>query len=573
MSTTHIISPRHLMKKRERSTNHRALFSKRMMSMQFLAGRCSVLILFLNATFLFTKFYSTYLSQSVDRYLHRQISIFLQPLHTDDRQVLFDVPIAFFEKKMEFETNTSTVYTEFSPLITSDNIIQTTSNDSILLIPKPNPFDSIPPMSIPFVEQYEMIPNETSFSYFYERMIQNRHQCIYHIRQKHYDVLNRFFHTEDNNPLNVLLVDPAYHENVGDHMLTLGENYYYNNIQTNDAIIEQCSYTQAGSFVEPCRNFTTTTGLFPNTSIVTKNNKTVAMWHAGGNWGNLWRTTHLKRIESFRMILEAGYRRIISMPQSLYYITLKDKTMNKTAEVDKRRDTVRMERSIAVGLGLVPVNKINTTTPQEVYRILRNNANIVKDRLVFTWREFVSFQQASQLYPYATNLLVPDIAFQLGPYNGTNLIEKSSTIVRTDIVFFLRLDYESIFYKQRNRDRLQQIIQSKTRRNITFTLVDWKDRLEMFNTTDYFFTDTSIQLLAMGKVVIADRLHASILAYLSGIPLIYLDNVSRKINQTLQVAFKQWKGCENRQHGMYDSAKNLSSAISRAIEFLSKYKL
>jgi exopolysaccharide biosynthesis predicted pyruvyltransferase EpsI len=159
----------------------------------------------------------------------------------------------------------------------------------------------------------------------------------------------------------------------------------------------------------------------------------------------------------------------------------------------------------------------------------------------------------------------------------------------TDLVFFLRDDDESVFAPQRNNESIRGIIETVTtasgaaesnsstdreqHHEVTFSIVDWNDRLLMYDTDDYYFTETAIRLVGSGRVVITDRLHGSILSYLSGVPFVYLDNVSRKINQTLQVAFGQWDGCSNGEHAMYLFASTIHDATVIGIEFLSKYQL
>ena len=40
---------------------------------------------------------------------------------------------------------------------------------------------------------------------------------------------------------------------------------------------------------------------------------------------------------------------------------------------------------------------------------------LAQSKLIFTWREEGSYEEAKRLYPFVTNKLVPDIAFQLDP--------------------------------------------------------------------------------------------------------------------------------------------------------------
>jgi exopolysaccharide biosynthesis predicted pyruvyltransferase EpsI len=466
---------------------------------------------------------------------------------------------------------------------------------------EPDPFRSTPPDSIP-LEEFLDDPIQTNdpseeydtTSFFFRRMTQNRHECIRRIRKRQFKVLAPYVKpalASAKNSSDLLLIDPSYHANVGDSMLTLGEIEFIRRLQSNykyqQIPLDQCSYEQAKNYVEPCHEKLESFSKQRDNSSSDDRGTTLAMWHAGGNWGNLWKTIQKIRVKSYQEILLAGYDRIISMPQSLYYSA-------ELGKHDKPSDSSVFANSIAVAYGLLPSNQ--TDLSKNARSLLQNSEirTAVKDRVVLTWRERSSHFKARNIYPFATNVLVPDIAFQLGPYNGTrqniysNPLSDPSTPIShpeqhsflhpntTDVVLFLREDYESVYTKYRNRDSIINILKETAApkdQNLSFIIVDWDDRLALFETNDIFFTDTAIRLLSLGKVVIADRLHAAILSYLSGIPFIYLDNVSGKINQTLQVAFEQWDGCHNNEHAMYSRAPNLPEAISLAISFIDKYHL
>jgi hypothetical protein len=107
--------------------------------------------------------------------------------------------------------------------------------------------------------------------------IRQRHTCIQAVRDRQNKIFEGLLGDDAN--LQVLLVDPAYHSNVGDHMLTLGE---LSLIQTTlkRAAPQQCHYQQALRFVTLCRD------VIPASA---RDAPKVALWHAGGNWGDLWR--------------------------------------------------------------------------------------------------------------------------------------------------------------------------------------------------------------------------------------------------------------------------------------------
>ena len=116
--------------------------------------------------------------------------------------------------------------------------------------------------------------------------VKHRHSCIQAIRDRHQETFKDFLLVgDDKNGANreVVLVDPAYHKNVGDHMLTLGE------IRLIEEAFklprpQQCHYRQAQNFVAECEEVLT-----QGSSLDPKVGK-VALWHGGGNWGDIWGT-------------------------------------------------------------------------------------------------------------------------------------------------------------------------------------------------------------------------------------------------------------------------------------------
>jgi exopolysaccharide biosynthesis predicted pyruvyltransferase EpsI len=344
----------------------------------------------------------------------------------------------------------------------------------------------------------------------------------------------------------VLLVDPAYHGNVGDHMIALGELEFMKRFGYATESQSQCHYIQAGGFVPHC------------SGVIDKSNPTrvaqpLALWHGGGNWGDLWPRIQEPRINSFANLLEKNFT-IIGMPQSFHY---------DDAGLEKR-EAEQMKSNIA---------KAMWSRGQDASVLdTKEGRTQSMSRVVLTWREHESYEAALKRYPFVNNLMVPDIAFQLGPY--APMPPKEDDIPLLDIVVFLRDDRESTYMPQRNRQAINKILSSiDGGERISFSIVDWKDRLERFQSSDYFFTDTSIQLLSMGRVVICDRLHAAILSYLSGLPFVYINQSTGKISKTLRVAFDSWDGCKDGESAMWARADNLTHAFELANGFLDKYDL
>lgn len=343
------------------------------------------------------------------------------------------------------------------------SIVRGSKATAVTQIP-PRPPDALPP-----IKTKPTLPHEKV-----------RHECLKHIRTRQAQVLNDLDRTTPP-----LLIDPAYHRNVGDSMITYGERSFLGSV-------DECRYVQAHASMPACRD----------------DGQHSLWWHGGGNWGDLWPQVQQARIQSLEDFPDSS---IISFPQSLYYR-------------DKQR-----ERQDAVVL---------------------NNA-----RWILMWREHESFERAQELYPLAKHLLVPDIAFQLGPYE--------SGPPQFDLLFLLRNDHESIYAEYRSRSALKPIVG-----DVSYTIVDWEDRMEIFGDENYLFTDRAIELLSMGRVVICDRLHAAILAYISGLPFVYLDQESGKVSKTLRVAFESWDGCQNGDASAWKGASTMPQAVERALELL-----
>ena len=79
----------------------------------------------------------------------------------------------------------------------------------------------------------------------------------------------------------------------------------------------------------------------------------------------------------------------------------------------------------------------------------------------------------------------------------------------------------------------------------------------------------SIAMYNSSRVVITDRLHASIFAFLLHKPHVYLDQSYGKIRRTREVAFNTSSYCQDRQRLRYDQAKNIQQAVDMAAKMLS----
>ena len=411
----------------------------------------------------------------------------------------------------------------------------------------------------------------------YSKAVQKRHLCIAKIRRHQVDVLSPLILGQDppkrQPPHNYLMiVDPSYHANVGDTMLSLGELTFASRLGFANEQMIQCHYAQAGKHFYPCEEtLQNQSSLFwdqpNNPGIINPPLPPVAMWQAGGNWGDVWRVAQPKRIQSMTQILSTNHT-LIGMPQSLVY----ESPQKGDADAQKMRDNI--------------LQGIYGNRPDPSILDTKAGLETVQSRVYFTWREYESHEKAKEMYPFATNLVVPDIAFQIGPYEP---IRQSEAAIpkpgaeKVDIVFFLRSDKESaVAGGHRSREYIQDVLTNVTQtakngnKNVTFTIVDWQDRIKLFDDRHPLSLVSAIKLLSLGRVVVCDRLHATILAYLTGLPLVYIDQMYGKISKTLRVAFDSWPGddgCHDTETTMVAKASDLSDATRKALDFLGKYNL
>ena len=242
-----------------------------------------------------------------------------------------------------------------------------------------------------------------------------------------------------------------------------------------------------------------------------------------------------------KTILENDYV-FVGLPQSLFY-------QNETT---KNIDTTAIRQNVASGLGLPSTDALDSDEGRK----------LSKKRVTFMWREDTSYEQALRLYPFVTNILVPDMAFELGPYAPI----RSSPEKLVDITVFLREDQESTI-SERTRLFIESLLPNK---DLTFEIVDWTSRLAVFNSREYFFTDSSIELISMGKVMVCDRLHAAILGYLTGIPFVYIDQMYGKISKTLGGSLGGIEGCMDGEASRWAKASSLEEALAMAAQMITE---
>jgi pyruvyl transferase EpsO len=362
--------------------------------------------------------------------------------------------------------------------------------------------------------------------------------CIAGIRRRHVEELKDIFLQPQFKHHPILLVDPAQHGNIGDSLLVQGERLFLIAFGWGEVSVHECGYAQKK--VGPrCPAFL---------QAAAPDQYKLALWHAGGNWGDIWRGTHGQRLRSMKELLEAQLT-VVGMPQSMQYYNV----------------SIAEEEARIIGAAAATVGGHEES----------------RKRLIFLWRQANSYAEAIRLYPFADNRLVPDIAFWCGPYlhHGTVSSGADNGEERIDLLLFLRTDKESAVggaELHKSLDSLRQMVDAASAgRNISFQVVDWNQarHVRAVNKEEYQpKIAAAVRLLDSGRVVIADRLHATILSMLSLKPVFYVDQYYGKIGQTLETAFASDADCRDERAVRVFPSTSLADALSRAAKFLEECK-
>lgn len=222
-----------------------------------------------------------------------------------------------------------------------------------------------------------------------------------------------------------------------------------------------------------------TTPALNKISKIIKNDDFIIL-HGGGNMGNLYMWEEFYR----RMIIDTfknTENKIIVFPQTFF--------------VSKGNETYTIE--------------------SQYYYNNINNLTIVA-------RENMSFDKLKTAYPETKIILTPDIVLSLN--------ERESKNERNGIVFVMRRDKEKIL-KTSDIDKLKK--------SLSFDRVINTDTSLM--RSDLIINDDREQYLrtlwnqiSSGEVMVTDRLHGVIFGFITGTPVVALDNATHKIKSTYE---------------------------------------
>ena len=179
------------------------------------------------------------------------------------------------------------------------------------------------------------------------------------------------------------------------------------------------------------------------------------------------------------------------------------------------------------------------------------------------------------------------MAFMIGPLEETSAWNKKKE--KVDILFLLRGDQESKYPESRDQANIRNILEEDPlSAQLSFDVADWWDNKKYLDLAlkdppgpqlehkvlnegkfDYMaMFRKSIAMFSSSRVVITDRLHASILAFLLHKPHVYLDQSYGKIRLTREVAFNTSTFCQDRGRLRFDQAEDIRQAVSLAGEMV-----
>ena len=363
-------------------------------------------------------------------------------------------------------------------------------------------------------------------------------QCLADIRQ-HQDELLSPVLVAAHSSSSALLMDPAEHDNIGDNLIVLAEQAL---LARHGYKAEACRVIQAKYLNNPpC-----------SSQLYADSAAKLAMWSGGGNWGDMPTAGPLQgmRIMTVRDLLKQN-KTVLGMPQSMLFQDLGHRS----------RESQNLQQYMA-------------------------DAHATREQLVLTWRQKDSYEAAKTVYPYATNLLVPDTAFalELDPTKHCTLAPSAPQLV--DLILVLRMDSESALGASRSNDFVRRVLDQLpggAGAGVTFWISDWADthntlctdaqQADPLSQTARFDTEKMLKgatsLLSHGKVVVTDRLHASIMSLLLGLDHVMVEQSYGKIHQTRAVALGVSKACsEPAVTSHFAEYSSLADALAKAVAML-----
>lgn len=268
----------------------------------------------------------------------------------------------------------------------------------------------------------------------------------------------------------VFLMSTPLHKNLGDQAIALSERVY----------LEE-NYSQY-KIVEIPTNMISHSLKYLKQKVI-ENSENLIFVHGGGNLGNFYPIDEFFRR---KIVKEFPTIKIVSFPQSILFTNDKD--------------------------GVKDLKKA-----QEIYQS-NNNWNFIA-------RETITYKKIRGLFPSNKTYLLPDIVLYLGNKRYSNLSE-----TRNGVITLLRSDKEKVINNDLD-SKIQKLLISR------FDKVTKSDTIYELDKDISIENRESILIekwkeISSYQLVVTDRLHGMIFAYLTKTPAIVLRNNNPKIETT-----------------------------------------
>jgi exopolysaccharide biosynthesis predicted pyruvyltransferase EpsI len=209
--------------------------------------------------------------------------------------------------------------------------------------------------------------------------------------------------------------------------------------------------------------------------------------------------------------------------------------------------------------------------PQSVYYndiSLADSDKIILEQhdVHLTLRQQESLEFCQKHFPNVSLYGIPDVAFMIGD------VESKASSPTYDVLILRRLQFENGKTRQYSLSYWDEALEFFRNENKTFLLTSWLDHKyekQEFDlaTQGFEILDLSIEVLSLGKLVITDTLHGSVLSVLMNKPHVYIDNGYNKVIGTRSFAFKDKEECDYK-YLRAQRAENPLDAAKRAVKML-----